>query len=201
MKRAVNILFFAALAVFVFAFGPQTQQPLAIGESSVALAELVTDIHGKDHYPRSLTKNNGLLVVFIGHNCKEVDAWENRLKDIAGYCEKNNIGVLVLNPNEGARKKQDSFLSMKERYNDKGYNFIYAQDHFGRIAEAFGVKALPEAFLFNNNLQLQYRGALDDNPDPAKVKHAWLMDAINAMIIRKPIATQTTDPAGCSVKY
>ena len=55
---------------------------------------------------------------------------------------------------------------------------------------------------FNNNGELAYSGAIDDNPkDAKKVKRNYLADAINAISNGKRVKIKTTKALGCSIKF
>ncbi len=56
-------------------------------------------------------------------------------------------------------------------------------------------------FLFDKDLRLAYKGAIDDNVDSAAgVKEPWLKNAMVALAAGKPIEPATTRNLGCSIK-
>ena len=55
--------------------------------------------------------------------------------------------------------------------------------------------------MFNNEFQLIYKGAIDDNyEDINKVEKFYLKDAIEQLSNGKKIKVSETDPVGCSIK-
>jgi hypothetical protein len=78
-------------------------------------------------------------------------------------------------------------------------------DPEGTIAHLYQAKTTPHMFVIDPTGKLIYQGAIDDKPttDLADVKtaHNYLNDALNAAMSGKPVATASTRPYGCSVKY
>jgi len=175
--------------------------PLEIGASSPAFAELTTNMDGKDAILREYVNSNGMMIIFSSNTCPFVKGWESRYFGLAKYCEANNIGFVLINSNEAKRNGDESFINMKNHAKEKGYTFPYLMDHGSTIANAFGAKSTPQVYFFNTNLKLVYRGAIDDNyKDESKVTQTY---ALNAM--RNYMAGSTPNPAiteaiGCSIK-
>jgi len=70
-----------------------------------------------------------------------------------------------------------------------------------RCADAFGATKTPDVFLFNGNLELTYKGAIDDNmKQKDSVKEPYLKNALEAMVAGKPINPGETKAIGCSIK-
>ena len=81
------------------------------------------------------------------------------------------------------------------------YDFHYVMDKDSRIANALGAKATPQVYLFNNEKNLVYRGAIDDNhKNESEVKHTYAMDALQNLVAGKEITPETTNALGCSIK-
>jgi len=78
-------------------------------------------------------------------------------------------------------------------------------DSEGVIAHLYQAKTTPHIFVIDPTGKLIYQGAIDDKPttDLADIKtaHNYLNDALNSAMSGKPVATASTRPYGCSVKY
>ena len=87
--------------------------------------------------------------------------------------KKNNIGLVYINSNYKKRDGDDSYEEMKKHAKKMNYRFPYLLDEKSKLANSFGAKTTPHIFMFNSNLQLAYKGAIDDNyEDINKVKDA-----------------------------
>ena len=175
--------------------------PLEIGQTSPAFRESVTNMDGKDLILREYVKGNGMMVIFSSNTCPFVKAWESRYFGLAKYCEANNIGFVLINSNEAKRTGDDSFQAMKNHSKEMEYNFSYVLDHNSTIANAFGAKTTPHVFFFNNNLELVYRGAIDDNyKDEAKVTKTYALNAMRNFMAGVEPYPAVTEALGCSIK-
>jgi hypothetical protein len=146
-------------------------------------------------------KQNGLLVMFSCNTCPAVVANQSRTKEISKYALEKNVGVILLNSNEGQRDDDDSFEEMKDYAKEQGYNWLYTVDQNSVLADAFGANRTPECFLFNKDESLVYHGAIDDNPQDAEnVKRVHLKEAINELVNGKEITVKTSRSLGCGIK-
>lgn len=149
----------------------------------------------------SIRMKNGLLVVFSCNTCPFVIAWEDRYPKLAAQCKKNNIGFVLVNPNQAKRDHEDSFEAMKSHYTEKNYAWHYALDENSALANGFGAKTTPHVFLFDGKSTLRYKGAIDENSGPLEeIKKHYLHDAIDAMVRGKKINPGSTKAFGCSIK-
>jgi peroxiredoxin len=73
------------------------------------------------------------------------------------------VQLLVINANDVNAFPDDSFPNMKERANEKGFNFPYPFDESQAVARVYGAERTPEVFVFDKQGQLRYHGAIDDN--------------------------------------
>jgi peroxiredoxin len=90
---------------------------------------------------------------------------------------------------------------MKEHAKKYNYKFPYLLDKKSKLANSFGAKTTPHVFMFNQEHQLVYKGAIDDNyEDINKVKEFYLKDAMEQLANGKKIKVSVTDPVGCSIK-
>lgn len=199
MKKAIFLFCIAAMGILV-AFTPASKT-LKIGERSDGLAIPVEDITGKEDLLRAYGDRNGLLVVFSCNTCPFVVAWEDRYNALHDVCKKNQIGMVLVNSNEAKRKGDDSAEAMRQHAKDKGYTMPYVIDHDHRVADAMGAKTTPHVFLFNNDLRLAYKGAIDDNhKSKDAVTATYLEDALNALGNAKEVQVKETKALGCSIK-
>ena len=155
-----------------------------------------------------LKKENGLLVIFSCNTCPFVigngsksEGWENRYPELGDISKDLKVGMVLVNSNAAKRDDGDSFSDMQNHYKQKGYNSYYVIDPNSEMADAFGALTTPHVYLFDNNMKLVYRGAIDDNVKKSSdVKEFYLQDALNNMVAGKTIEPQITRQLGCSIK-
>jgi thioredoxin-related protein len=192
------LLPFSLLAFALFSFKPITELP--IGADMPKGEVKMKDISGKDVSLNEARKKNGLLVMFSCNTCPYVIKNQQRTKDISNYALKNEIGVILINSNEGQRNNDDSFDAMKQYAKDQGYNWFYTVDEKNTLADAFGANRTPENFLFNKEGKLVYHGAIDDNPEEASVSRRHLKEAIDEMLNGKDVSVKNSRSVGCTIK-
>ncbi len=174
---------------------------LPIG-SVMPKAELkVKDVSGKEISLGDIKKKNGLLVMFSCNTCPYVIGNQARTKEICQFAMDKNIGVILLNSNEGSRNDGNSFSDMQAYAKEQRYNFPYALDKNSVLADAFGASRTPECYLFDKNDKLVYHGAIDDSPgNENSVKRHHLKEAMNEMLAGKEVSVKESRSVGCSIK-
>lgn len=152
-------------------------------------------------------KMNGLIVIFSCNTCPFVvgsenfPGWELQYNELYAQATKNNIGLLILNSNEGKRAGDDSFIEMKKHAEEKKYNMPYLMDENSALANAFGAKTTPHIYFFNEKMSLVYMGSIDNSWDKNRSKTIpYLMNAMLAQSKNTKIKVKDTPPKGCSIK-
>ena len=176
-------------------------QKMELGDKLPMANVVMMDISGKKMAPKDAAMENGLLVTFSCNTCPYVVAWADRYVAAANHALSKNVGVYTVNSNEAKRKGDDSYDEMKAYAEENNYKFAYVVDDNSAFANACGATKTPDVFLFNSNMELVYKGAIDDSPkDATTVEVPYLKNAIDNMIEGKPIDPGTTKSIGCSIK-
>ena len=190
----------AAIAAFLL-FSFISVDPLTIGSKLPLPDKKLKDVSGKEISLKESSDKNGLLVMFSCNTCPYVIKNQQRTLAIGDYAQKNGIGFIVLNSNEANRDNDDSFESMKAYAAKQQYQWKYVVDENSELANAFGASRTPECFLFNKDLKLVYRGAIDNNPsDAGNVSRKHLQISIDELIGGKDVSVKETKSVGCGIK-
>lgn len=198
MEKIILALVMPAL-IALKAIAPS--DPLAIGSTMPKADVSMKDISGKQITLADAKRENGLLVMFSCNTCPVVIKNQERTRAIAKFALSQNVGVILLNPNEDSRDRGDSHGDMVKFAQREKYDWYYAVDKDHVLADAFGAKRTPECFLFDKNNKLVYHGAIDDNPqDEENAKRQHLKEAIIEMNAGKPVSMAVTKSVGCSIK-
>ena len=201
--------FFLSFAILSASFmTAQTSETLNIGAVAPASDVKMTDISGAQYSLADLKNSGGLLVVFSCNGCPFVvgsegsEGWEGRYDGLREIAEANNIGMALINSNEAKRDKGDDMKGMKSRAEEHGFSKCkYLLDVNSTVANAFFARTTPHVYLFDGNMKLVYKGAIDDNVDDSKkVKEPYLKNAMENLASGKKIKPAETKPVGCSIK-
>ena len=106
---------------------------------------------------------NGLLVMFICNHCPYVKAINHKLVRDATELKSRGIGSVAIMPNDVAQYPEDSLENMRRVAQQLAYPFPYLIDETQEVARAFGAVCTPDLFGYNANLELQYRGRMDES--------------------------------------
>ena len=195
-----SILYFVLILATTNVFG-QKNPSLNIGETMPMHTKVFEDINEKNTNLSRNLKENGLLVIFTSNTCPFVVMWEDRYEILEKRCRESNIGLVYVNSNQAKRDGDDSIEEMKKHSKKMNYSFPYLIDVNSELANAFGAKTTPHIFLFNNNKELVYKGAIDDNYKSIdNVKSEYLLDALKEVYTQKSITISETKAVGCSIK-
>jgi thioredoxin-related protein len=186
----------------------ENESILELGAKLPAADVKMKNIDGTEHDLKSLAGKNGLLVIFSCNTCpfvigngKKSEGWEGRYPALYDYASKAEIGMVLINPNEAKREKGDGMADMQVQHEKEGLKAPYLLDKSHIVADAFGALTTPHVFLFDGEMNLIYKGAIDDSVDSvAGVKEPYLMNAIDAHVAGKPIEPASTRQLGCSIK-
>lgn len=196
-KTMISLLLLPAVVFLSFTM----KDPLPLGSAVPKADNKLKDISGKVVTLNEAKKENGLLVMFSCNTCPVVINNQTRTNEICQFASKQNIGVVLLNSNEGNRKSSESLAAMQEYAKGQGYSWYYAEDKNNELADAFGAMRTPECFLFDKDGKLVYHGAIDDSPsDAAGVNRVHLKEAINEVVAGKEVSVKQSKSVGCSIK-
>ena len=195
-------------AMVALAASPVFGQELAIGEAAPMSTSPLLGVDGANHTLTELKGDNGLLVVFSCNTCPFVvgngtktEGWEGRYNGLAELAASLNVGMVLVNSNEAKREGDDSFTAMKNHARDAEYTMPYLVDEGSKLANACGARTTPHVYLFNADLELAYRGSIDDNVNRSEdVTERYLEVAMARMAEGKKIKTAETKAVGCSIK-
>jgi peroxiredoxin len=160
-------------------------------------------VDGKQWTRDDCVGKSGLLVMFICNHCPFVKSIQQRLVEDVAVLKKSGIGVVAIMSNDPNDYPEDSFENMQKIAKEKHYNFPYLIDETQRVAKAYGAICTPDFFGYNANLELQYRGRLDEsgmNADVGNVKR----DLVEAMLLVAETGNGPVEQVasmGCSIKW
>ncbi|GAA4955518.1 thioredoxin family protein [Algibacter agarivorans] len=150
-----------------------------------------------------LKGNLGTVIMFICNHCPFVIHVNSELVDIANAYAEKGINFIAISSNDAVNYPQDSPEKMKLHAKKENYPFPYLYDETQNIAKAYDAACTPDLYVFDNNLELVYRGQLD-NSRPGNglpVTGKDLRYALDCLIEGKK-NTETQKPSiGCNIKW
>jgi len=223
MNRFLPFLFLTALTLGFSEEAPKPAKkpnthglPADVHELKIGDAAPDFSLRGIDDQMHTLAEYKDaklFAVIFLSNHCPDSQASEGRVKKLVEDMKDKGLTLIAINPNNpdglrpdelGYSKYNDSFEEMKLHAKEQGFNFPYLYDgETQAIAKAYGCLATPHLFVFDADRKLRYKGALDDSryADPATVKSTDGRNAVEALLVGKPVPVETTTVHGCSTKW
>ncbi len=158
---------------------------------------------GKTYSLADLKGEKGTVVAFICNHCPYVKAVIDRLVRDAKDLEKLGVSMVAICSNDADSYPEDSFDKMRAFAKQHGFTFPYLHDETQAIAHAYDAVCTPDFFGFNADLELQYRGRLDESGSrPARPEaRRELYEAMKQVAETGEGPRQQTSSMGCSIKW
>jgi len=118
---------------------------------------------GKTYTLDDIKGPNGTLIMFICNHCPYVKAILDRMVRDVKELQGLGIGVAAIMSNDPSDYPEDSFDNMIRVAEANGFTFPYLLDETQQVGRAYDAVCTPDFFGFNADLELQYRGRLDES--------------------------------------
>jgi len=201
-KSRLSIVFAASAVVVTLALlvAPARSAPkLKIGDAAPTWSGL-KGVDDKQHGLGDYEKAKLVVVVFTCNMCPVAVAYEDRLVALQKDYEAKGVRVVAINSNSPKVQAGDSFEKMKERAEEKHFNFPYLFDETQNVARQYGATCTPHVFVIDQG-KVAYMGAIDDEMKADKVKSPYLRDALDALLKGQKPPKEVTRQFGCSIKW
>ncbi len=162
----------------------------------------LTGTDGARHTLEDLRGPNGTLVVFMCNHCPYVKAILDRLTRDARDLAALGVATIGINANDPVAYPEDSFDNMARVAKQKDFPFPYLFDETQDVARAYDAVCTPDFFGFNADLELQYRGRLDESRvDLVAEARRELFDAMRQVAETGHGPAEQVPSMGCSIKW
>jgi peroxiredoxin len=182
---------------------------LAIGSRAPDFS--LPGIDGKTHTLSEYKNSQLLAIVFTCNHCPTAQLYETRIKKLVDDFQSKSVAFVAIQPNDpqairlselGYTDVSDSFDDMKIRAEYRHFNFPYLNDGDTQsVSRAYGPKATPHIFIFDQDRKLRYEGRVDDSQRASLVKSQDARNALEALLAGKPVPVAHTPAFGCSTKW
>jgi len=203
MKRSATRWFLSALALAAMVVAAQPaaagkfNKVLSIGDKAPAWEQLI-GVDGKQHSLSDLKDAKAVVVAFTCNHCPIAQAYEDRFTAFAAEAKKRGVAFVAINVNT---IEPDRLDKMKERAEQKGFNFPYLYDESQQIGKQYGAMVTPHLFVLDSDRKIAYMGAFDADINRRAGDKLYVEDAVEAILAGKLPEVTESRPSGCSIKY
>jgi len=205
---------FLTLISLLFAAGflladDDSHPTLAIGSTAPDFS--LPGIDGQVHTLSEYSGAKVLAIVFTCNHCPTAQLYESRIKKLADDYRGRGVTLVAIEPNDpeavwlselGYTDVSDSLEEMKIRAEYRHFNFPYLYDgETQSVSRAYGPKATPHVFVFDEQRKLRYEGRVDNSQRESLVKTQDARRAIDALLSHQPVPVPHTGVFGCSTKW
>lgn len=143
------------------------------------------------------------VVMFICNHCPYVKHVANEISRLALDYIPQGVAFFAINSNDVSQYPDDSPANMIKTAKLHGYSFPYLYDETQEIARAYQAACTPDFFVFDEQLNLAYRGQLDDaRPGNGKeVNGKSIRQALDCLIKKTPLVGEQIPSLGCNIKW
>jgi peroxiredoxin/mono/diheme cytochrome c family protein len=143
-------------------------------------------------------KQKVVVVVFVGTECPINNSYMPRLVELHKEFADKGVAFIAINANS-----QDTPARIAKHAKQYELSFPVLKDAANVVADQFGAKRTPEAFVLDAERKVRYRGRIDDQygvgfnrPNPTRRD---LTEALGELLAGKPVTKAVTEAAGCQV--
>jgi len=160
-------------------------------------------VDGKTWSLKDCAGEKGLLVMFICNHCPYVQSIRDRIVRDTKELKEMGLNAVAIMSNDPTDYPEDSFDNMKKVSDEFGFPFPYLLDETQQVAKAYGAVCTPEFFGYNADLELQYRGRLDESRKEAAPKDVRrdLFEAMKLVVETGRGPEEQIPGMGCSIKW
>ena len=143
------------------------------------------------------------VIMFICNHCPYVKHVNKELTKLANDYSSKGVYFLAINSNDVEKYPDDSPDNMKKTARAEAYPFPYLYDETQEVAKAYHAACTPDFYVFDSNLNLVYRGQLDDSRpgNQIEVTGKSVRDALDCLLANQPINPDQKPSLGCNIKW
>lgn len=148
-------------------------------------------------------KVKATLIMFICNHCPYVKHINKELTRLAQDYMKKGVNFIAINSNDIKNYPDDSPANMKVVAQEESYPFPYLFDETQEVAKAYQAACTPDFYLFNTELELVYRGQLDDSRpgNSIPVTGQSIRAALDSLLANQAISIEQKPSLGCNIKW
>ena len=185
------------LSIIVLSF--INESPKSINDFSLK------NIDGKIVSLSNFKDAKGFIIVFTCNHCPFAKLYPERLNQLNLKYKALGVPLIAISSTDTIMYIEDTYPKMVKKAKKEKFNFPYLFDGNQSVAKNFFAQKTPHAYVVwkeNSKWIIKYDGAIDDNGNsPEKVSQNYVADAVDSLLINKPVAVRQTKSIGCQIMF
>ena len=179
----------------------RTETPVCeFGKAALDFA--LPGVDGKTWTLADCKGEKGLLVMFICNHCPYVQSIRDRIVRDTRELKAMGVNTVAIMANDPTDYPEDSFENMKLVADEFDFPFPYVIDNTQKVAKSYGAVCTPDFFGYNADLELQYRGRLDESrKESVEGARRDLFEAMKQVSQTGHGPKDQIPSMGCSIKW
>ena len=160
-------------------------------------------LSGKNLSLSDVKGEKGTVIIFSCNHCPYVIHVNDELIAVANDYKSKGINFALISSNDVVNYPQDGPDKMKVLGEELGYPFPYMYDATQEVAKAYDAACTPDIYLFDDNVNLYYRGRLDGSRpgNDVPLNGQDLRSALDDLLAGKGAPAIQYPSAGCNIKW
>lgn len=156
------------------------------------------DATGKPWSLADAKDKKAVVVLFLGTECPINNQYLPLLSELSKSCGEKNVAFVAINSNV-----HDTPTRILAHVKTHNLPFPVLKDSGNVVADDFGARRTPEAFVLSPAGQILYQGRIDDQIGIGFKRKAPsrkdLLEAVEEVVAGKPVSQPKTEVAGCLI--
>lgn len=164
---------------------------------------LLNTVNNKTESLNILKGEKATVVMFICNHCPFVIHINPELVKIANQYQTKGINFIAISSNDAIKYPQDGPELMHQHAIDNNYPFPYLYDKTQEVAKAYDAACTPDFYVFDKNLELVYRGQLDNSRpgNGISLNGEDIRNALDNILNSTPVNPVQKPSIGCNIKW
>lgn len=161
-------------------------------------------VSGKMMRLEDIASSKATVIMFLCNHCPYVIHVNAEIARLATEYQARGVQFVGISSNDAAAYPEDGPDKMREHAQAVGYPFPYLYDESQEVARNYDAACTPDFYVFDANLELVYRGQLDDSRpkrNPTPVTGADLRAALEAVLSGQNPNPVQRPSGGCNIKW
>lgn len=165
--------------------------------------ELPDTISGKKLKLSDVYGEKATVVMFICNHCPFVRHINKGISKLAKDYTDKEVGFVAISSNDVENYPEDAPDKMKQNAEDHDFIFPYLYDETQEVAKAYDAACTPDFYVFDDQLELIYRGQFDDSRpgNSMPVSGRDIRTALDATLMGTKTYKKQKPSIGCNIKW